>query len=86
MKTQIKKSDKLAVPLNLPANTSTISVELSHMNFHGMRIHLSSANGRSITLPIHNKLTTGIRTGGFFTVGFEAFSVPEDLTITLSVN
>lgn len=86
MKTQIKKSDKLTVPQELPANTSTISVELSHMNFLGMRIHLRSTNGRSITLPIHNKLTTGIRTRGFFSVGFEAFSVQEDLTITLSVN
>jgi len=87
MKSQtMKKSDNYTVPQTIPTDTTTLSVRLSHLNFLGLRIHLRHSNGHTITLPIHKKVTTGIRAIGFCTLDFEAFKINDDLTISFNIS
>lgn len=70
----------------LPAGTKQISIDASHGNHFGLLLKLSNANGRSLSMPIHQRKLSNIDVEGYPIIEFQANSIDEDLTLKLGVN
>lgn len=70
----------------LPAGTKQISIDASHGNHFGLLLKMSNANGRSRSMPIHQRKLSRIDVESYPIIEFKVNSVDEDLTIKLGVN